>query len=386
MPRRKRTWQTELLHHNVQVPPGYQSLAAPVYRGSTTIFPSSAAISDDWDQYASGYTYGLYGTPTTLELAQRICAIEGGTRTLLTPGGQAAIALVDFAMLRAGDHVLVPASIYGPNKQLTRETLRRFGVEATFYDPLIGGGIESLFRDETRLVWTESPGSVTMEVQDVPAIVAAAHARSIPVVCDNTWAAGVYFRPFDHGVDIALQALTKYEGGHSDLLMGAVTVRDDELWKRLGATHRDLGYGVSPDDCSLVLRGLQSMAVRLAYIERSALEVARWFAARDDVELVLHPALPSCPGHEIWRRDFTGSSGVFSVVFADGTPRERIERFVDTLELFKIGYSWAGTHSLAVPYFIVDRLRPQYGGRLVRFNIGLEHTGDLIDDLERALA
>lgn len=381
----KRTWQTELLHSEVDVPPGYRSLAAPVYRGSTTLFDSAAHANDHWDQYSSGYSYGLYGTPTTLELAQRICKLEGGSRTLLTPGGQAAIALVDFAMLKAGDHVLVPASIYGPNKQLTRETLRRFGVESTFYDPLIGNGIASLVRENTRLVWTESPGSVTMEVQDVPAIVEAARAHGIPVVLDNTWAAGIYFRPFDHGVDIALQALTKYEGGHSDVLMGAVTVRDDALWQKLGASHRDLGYGVSPDDCSLVLRGLQTMAVRLAHIERSALEIARWLAARAAVERVLHPALPSCPGHDTWRRDFTGSSGVFSIVFADGTARARIERFVDDLELFDVGYSWAGTHSLAMPYSIVDAQRPQYGGRLVRFNIGLETTADLIADLERAL-
>ena len=225
-----------------------------------------------------------------------------------------------------------------------------------------------------------------MEVQDVPAIAAAAHARGVPVVLDNTWSAGIFFDAFAHGVDITMQAITKYVGGHSDLLLGSITVRDEALYERIGAARQVIGCPASPDECSLALRGLQTLGVRLAAIEESALEVARWLAGRPEVELVLHPALPSCPGHEFWQRDFTGSSGVFSVVFKPGPTREQVFAFVDALELFEIGYSWAGTTSLAVAYTIsASHGRPSYDHRLVRFSIGLEAAGDLIADLERSL-
>jgi cystathionine beta-lyase len=382
-----RTWQTRLLHSKAQLPQGYRSLATPVYRGSTTIFPSASAVTDQWDQERVGYTYGLYGTPTSLELAARICQLERGRHTLLTPGGQSAISLIDFALLKAGDHILVPLSVYRPNRQLTTTILAHFGVSATFYDPTIGGEIASLMKENTRLIWTESPGSVTMEVQDIPAIAAAAHARGVTVAMDNTWAAGVLFDAFAHGVDVTMQAITKYIGGHSDLLLGSVTVRDDEIYRRIGAARQVIGCAASPDDCSLALRGLQTLAVRLAAIEASALEIARWLAARPEVELVLHPALPSCPGHEFWRRDFSGSSGVFSIVLRPGPSRERVFAFVDALELFEIGYSWAGTTSLAVAYTIAPQPnRPRYDHRLVRFSIGLESTQDLIADLEQAFS
>ena len=257
---------------------------------------------------------------------------------------------------------------------------------ATFYDPTIGAGIAQLIKDNTRLVWTESPGSVTMEVQDVPAIAAAAHERGLTVVLDNTWAAGVLFDAFAHGVDVTMQAITKYIGGHSDLLLGSITVRDEALYERLGAARQVIGCAVSPDDCSLALRGLQTLGVRLSAIEDSALAIARWLAERPEVERVLHPALPSCPGHEFWKRDFTGSSGVFSFVFAPGPTREQVFAFVDALELFEIGYSWAGTASLAVAYTIgSSRGRPPYDHRLVRFSIGLESTSELIADIEQAL-
>jgi cystathionine beta-lyase len=382
-----RTWQTRLLHSKAQLPQGYRSLATPVYRGSTTIFPSASAVTDQWDQERVGYTYGLYGTPTSLELAARICQLERGRHTLLTPGGQSAISLIDFALLKAGDHILVPLSVYRPNRQLTTTILAHFGVSATFYDPTIGGEIASLMKENTRLIWTESPGSVTMEVQDIPAIAAAAHARGVTVAMDNTWAAGVLFDAFAHGVDVTMQAITKYIGGHSDLLLGSVTVRDDEIYRRIGAARQVIGCAASPDDCSLALRGLQTLAVRLAAIEASAVEIARWLAARPEVELVLHPALPSCPGHEFWRRDFSGSSGVFSIVLRPGPSREQVFAFVDALELFEIGYSWAGTTSLAVAYTIAPQPnRPPYDHRLVRFSIGLESTQDLIADLEQAFS
>jgi len=381
-----KSWQTKLIHSDAKIPTGYKSLATPVYRGSTTVFPSASTVRDTWDQHKVGYTYGLYGTPTALELAARICELESGEHTILAPGGQAAISLINFALLRAGDHILAPNSVYYPNRKLTVQLLSRFGVTSSFYDPLIGEGISALIQDNTRLIWTESPGSITMEVQDIRAIVAAAHARNVKVVIDNTWSAGVLFNAFDHGVDITMQAVTKYIGGHSDLLIGSVTVRDAALYQRLGVTQQMLGLAVSPDDCSLALRGLQTLAVRLSAIEKSALEIATWLADCPEVELVLHPALPSCPGHEFWKRDFLGSSGVFSMVFKPGPSQEQVHAFVDGLKLFKIGYSWAGVTSLAVCYNI-GRIpgRPPYDHRIVRLNIGLESTHDLIADLRQSL-
>jgi cystathionine beta-lyase len=372
-----KSWKTKLIHSDAKIPQGYRSLATPVYRGSTTLFPSAAAVRDTWDQHRVGYTYGLYGTPTVLELAARICELESGKHTILTPGGQNAISLINLALLQAGDHILIPASVYFPNRKLATTLLTRFGVSASYYDPMIGAGIASLIQQNTRLVWCESPGSITMEVQDLPAIVALAHARDVRVVLDNTWSAGILLDAFHHGVDIAMQAVTKYIGGHSDLLLGSVTVRDDALYQRLGVAQQVLGSNVSPDDCSLALRGLQTLGVRLAAIETSALAVAQWLAGRPEVERVLHPALESCPGHEFWKRDFLGSSGVFSLVLKPGPTQEQVFAFVDSLQLFKVGYSWAGVTSLAVAYDI-GRIpgRPPYDHRIVRLSIGLEDTED----------
>ena len=381
----KKSWRTKLIHSDAHVPPGFQSLNVPVYRASTTIFPDAATAHNNWDPYEYGYAYGLYGTPTTLELAERICELEGGYRTLIAPSGQAAITLIDFALLAAGDHVLLPQSVYGPSRRFANNVLRRFGVEVSYYDPLIGAGIDSLVRPNTRLIWCESPGSITMEVQDVPAICEAAHARGVLVAIDNTWSAGVYFDAFQHGVDISTQALTKYIGGHSDLLLGSVTVRRASEWEKIGAHRQMLGCGVSPDDCSLALRGMKTLAVRLREIEKSALEIARWLIERPDIERVLHPALESCPGHEYWQRDFTGSSGVFSMVFGNDFTKEQIMRFVDSLELFEVGYSWAGVTSLAMAYDLSEwDGRQKYGHRIVRLNIGLEEQTDLMADLARA--
>jgi cystathionine beta-lyase len=381
-----KSWKTKLIHTDAKIPQGYRSLATPVYRGSTTVFPSASAVRDTWDQNRVGYTYGLYGTPTSMELAARICELESGTHTILTPGGQAAISLINLALLQAGDHILVPANVYFPNRQLAVKLLGRFGIRTTFYEPTIGAGISALLQDNTRLVWCESPGSITMEVQDLPAIVAAAHAGKSLVVLDNTWSAGVLLDAFHHGVDVTMQAVTKYIGGHSDLLLGSVTVRDEQLYHKLGAAQQNIGCAVSPDDCSLALRGLQTLAVRLSHIENSALTIAKWLAARPEIERVLHPALDSCPGHEFWKRDFLGSSGVFSIVFKTGPTQVQVHGFVDALKLFKIGYSWAGVISLALSYNI-GRIpgRPPYDHRIVRLNIGLEFTDDLIADLDQAL-
>ena len=382
----RKDWATKLIHSDAQVPEGFRSLVTPVYRGSTVLFPQAAAARDHWNQHEVGYTYGLYGTPTTLELAARVCELEKGFRTLITPGGQGAIALIHLSILKSGDHVLLPESIYGPNRRLVNDVLRRFGVEASYYPPGVGAEIESIFQSNTRMVWCESPGSVTMEVQDVPAIAEVAHRHGARVVLDNTWAAGIYFDAFAHGVDITMQALTKYVGGHSDLLLGSVTVRDAAMYEQLGETHQLLGCAASPDDCSLALRGMKTLAVRLKSIEHSALEVARWLQERPEVEIVLHPALPSCPGHELWKRDFTGSAGLFSFVFNGRFTREQVLAFVDALQLFEIGYSWGGVTSLAMAYDLQSPKRPKYGNRLVRLYIGLEAIEDLKADIAQAMA
>jgi cystathionine beta-lyase len=381
-----KNWKTKLIHPDVSAPQGFRSLAEPTYRGSTTVFADAHSVNNHWDPYEAGYTYGLYGTPTTLELASRICDLEHGYRTIITPGGQSVISLIDIAFLKAGDHVLIPHSIYGPHRKFVVTVLSRFGVEHAFYEPTIGEEIETLIKPNTRLIWCESPGSISMEVQDLPAIVQTAHAHGALVALDNTWSAGVYLDAIAHGVDITMQALTKYIGGHSDLLLGSVTAKDEAGWRRLGATQQALGFSASPDDCALALRGMKTLAVRLSAIESAALSIARWLAERPEIESVLHPALESCPGHQLWKRDFSGSSGVFSIVFKPGTTKDQVFAFVNALELFKIGYSWAGVTSLAVAYdFTRWKSRPQFEHRIVRLNIGLEDPNDLIHDLDRAL-
>jgi cysteine-S-conjugate beta-lyase len=378
-------WKTMLIRSGAAAPTGFLSLVTPVFRGSTTVFPHASAIADTWNHDDVPYTYGQYGTPTTLELSARIAELERGYRCFITPGGQSALVLVYFACLSGGDHVLVPESVYGPSRAFADHLLRRYGVEVEYYPPLEGTEVAARIRNNTRLIWCESPGSITMEVQDVPAIVEAAHARGVLVALDNTWAAGVLFDAIGHGVDISVQAITKYIGGHSDLLLGSVTVSDEALHQRLGDVYQHLGLAVSPDDCSLALRGLQTLHVRLAAIEQSALRVAAWFAGRHDVEAVLHPALPSCPGHAIWKRDFTGSSGLFSVVFRSPLTRSDLHAFMDRLTLFRLGYSWGGVTSLAVTTELPDAPNARiYSDRLVRFHIGLEDTDDLIRDLDQA--
>jgi cystathionine beta-lyase len=381
-----RSWQTKLIHSETSVPAGYRSLVTPVFRGSTTVFPRANALTDTWKQHEVGYTYGLYGTPTTMELAARIAELEGGYRTFIAPGGQSALALINLAFLDAGDRVLIPDSVYSPHRQLGDELLRRMGVECVYYDPTIGAGIEALLTDRTRLVWCESPGSITMEVQDVPAIAEAAHRVGAKVAIDNTYSAGVFFDAFGHGVDIATQALTKFVGGHSDILLGSVTVRDAADYQRIGSTMQVLGMAVSPDECSLALRGMQTLGVRLERLERSTLEVANWLAQRPEIARVLHPALPSCPGHELWRRDFTGSTSVFSVEFVPSHRRARVHAFIDALQLFEIGWSWGGVTSLAVPVNPPRTVAARREGVLVRFNIGLESPSDLLADLEAGLS
>ncbi|HEX5433333.1 MAG TPA: cystathionine beta-lyase [Candidatus Angelobacter sp.] len=379
-------WKTSLIHPETAAPGGFRSLVTPVYRGSTVLFSDAASASEEWNHWEHGYTYGLYGTPTTLELAARVCELERGYRTLITAGGQGAITLIHLSLLKAGDHVLIPENVYGPNRNFANQLLRRFGVEVSYYRPEAAGAVSSEIRSNTRLIWCENPGSITMELQDVPAIAKAAHEHGALVALDNTWSAGVYFNAFAHGVDVTMQALTKYVGGHSDVLLGSVTVRDFDIFERLGETHQILGCAASPDDCSLALRGMKTMAVRLKQVERSALDLARWLTGREEIERVLHPALPSCPGHEIWQRDFTGSTGLFSIVFHQRYSKEQVLRFVNSLRLFRIGYSWGGVNSLVMAYDLHSPKRPAYGSRIVRLYVGLEDVNDLRNDLETALA
>lgn len=378
-------WRSKLIHPSAQAPAGFQSLVTPVYRGSTVLFSSQAEARDDWRQNELGYTYGLYGSPTVLELGARIAEIEGARHSFVVPGGQAAISVVYFAFCKAGTHALVPESVYGPNRELSQGLLANLNITVESYDPSIGAGIADLIRDNTALIWTESPGSVTMEVQDIPAIVKVARQRGVPVALDNTYSAGVFFDAFKHGVDVSIQALTKYVGGHSDILLGTVSVADDKSYDLIGSTFKQLGMAVSPEDASLAIRGLQTLGVRLDRLERSTLEVARWLSNHPLVEKVLHPALPSCVGHDIWKRDFTGSSSVFSILFVEQVDPRSIAAFADSLRLFKIGFSWGGVTSLAILYPNLQRTGKNYQGRLVRLNVGLEEPADLIADLEQGL-
>jgi cystathionine beta-lyase len=377
-------WRTKLLDPKPQARLDYTSLATPTYRGSTVVFDDQAAVIDDWQQADKGYSYGLYGTPTTLELASRIAGIEGARETFIVPGGQAAIALIYLAYCQAGSHALVPHSAYGPNKAMAEGLMRGLNVEVESYDPMIGAGISDLIRENTALIWCESPGSVTMEIQDVPAIVKVAHAKHVAVALDNTYAAGVMFDAFAHGVDVSMQALTKYVGGHSDLLLGSVSVRDDMAYTKLGPIYQQLGLAVSPDDCSLALRGLQTLAVRLEALEKATLLVANWLTNHPQIDEVYHPALPSCPGHDVWARDFKGSTSVFSFTFKDTVSATKVVDFINALHVFKIGMSWGGINSLAIVYPNLKRPDQDFGGRIVRLNIGLEAPNDLIADLDQA--
>ena len=374
---------TRLIHPDRHASTDFPSLAVPTWRGSTVLFDSVADARDvsDPDQYR----YGLYGTPTVRELALRIAAIEDADHCLIVPSGQAAIALPYLAFCKSGDHVLLTQSAYGPNTELAARYLDGLGIETERYDPMIGEGISTLIRRNTRLIWTESPGSITMEVQDVPAICAAAHNRGVLVAIDNTYGAGILFDAFAAGVDISVQALTKYAGGHSDLLLGSIASRGAKYDQQLREAQRLTGMGVSPDECSLALRGLKTLDVRLNRLEQSALTVARWLYERHEVTTMLHPAFADCPGHRIWKRDWSGTASVFSVIFGHWT-REQVVRFVDALKLFGIGYSWGGADSLVMTYGDLKRPTPDTGKLLVRLNIGLEDPQDLIEDLDQALA
>ncbi|MFN3790601.1 cystathionine beta-lyase [Massilia sp.] len=383
----KKTVQTALIHSDYEAPGGFAAFPPGVHRASTVLFENVAAMRSGQWKDKTAYTYGLHGTPTTFTLEARLAQIEGGEHCLLAPSGLAAIAMINFALLRSGDDVLLPENVYNPNRELGRWLSQDFGVSARFYDPMIGSGIADLIQPNTRLVWTEAPGSVSMEVPDLPAICKAARGKGVPVALDNTWSAGLALRGFDVGADIVMHALTKYQSGGADLLMGAVITRDRLLNDKLAQAHMRLGLGVGADDAYLVMRGLPSMKLRFEAHDQGARKVAAWLKARPEVARVLHPAFDDCPGHANWTRDFQGAGGLFSVLFDARYSEEQTDRFVDALTLFGLGYSWGGPNSLVMPYRIrAIRSHWQEQGVLVRFNIGLEDTDDLIADIEQALA
>lgn len=383
----KKSLQTTLVHTDYTPPAGFDAYPPGIHRASTVLFENMAALrSGDWKN-KTAYTYGLHGTPTTFTLEARLAEIEGGTHCLLAPSGLSAISMVDFALLKSGDDVLLPDNVYNPNRELGRWLQQDFGITARYYDPMVGAGIAELIQPNTKLIWTEAPGSVSMEVPDLRAICAAAHEKGVLVALDNTWSAGLALRGFDLGVDIVMHALTKYQSGGSDLLMGAVITRDRAVHDKLATAHMRLGLGVSPDDAYLIMRGLPTMKLRFEAHDRAARKVAAWLKARPEIVRVLHPAFEECPGHEHWKRDFTGAGGLFSVIFDERYTEAQTDRFVDSLALFGLGYSWGGANSLVVPYKMGAIRRDwQEKGTLVRFNIGLEEPDDLIADIERALS
>lgn len=354
----------------------------PIYRGSTVLAPTVA----DYLGKSMRYVYGRRGTPTTDALAEAVSGLEGAAGTALTPSGLSAITVALMSVLKAGDHLLVTDAAYGPTRHFCDTILKNFGVETGYYDPRAGVGIASLLRPNTRAVFMESPGSLTFEMQDVPAIAKAARAHGAAVVMDNTWGTPIHFKPLQHGADISIQAGTKYLGGHADVNLGAIAATE-AFWPRVRETNGSLGINPGPEDVFLSLRGLRTLAVRLERHMQSALKVARWLEGQDEVARVLYPALESHPDHAIWKRDFSGACGLFSIVLKD-YPKAAVAKFVEGLELFGIGASWGGYESLAIPFDVTKlRTATQWnpGGPAVRIHIGLEDPDDLIDDLAAGL-
>jgi cystathionine beta-lyase len=363
----------------------YGFVNPPVYHASTVLYPTAA----DQVAHRSRYQYGRRGTPTSEALEDAMRALEGEqcAGVALLPSGLAAISTALMAVAGAGDHILVTDSVYRPTRNFCDGLFKRMGVETTYYDPLIGSGIAALMKPNTRAVFVEAPGSQSFEIQDIPAIAKTAHARDAAVLMDNTWATPLYFPAFEKGVDLSIQAGTKYIGGHSDIMFGCVSA-NEALLPKLKDTVHAFGLCVGPDDIYLALRGLRTLAVRLARHNESGLAVARWLESRPEVKRVMHPGLASDPGHALWKRDFTGASGLFSVTLAPASERA-VHAFMDALTLFGMGFSWGGFESLVIlfdyaEYRTATRWAP--GGPTLRFHIGLEDTGDLIADLERGFA
>jgi cystathionine beta-lyase len=382
---------TALIHHPYQPPSGFSAMPVGVHKASTVIFPNVVALrARDW-RSKNGYTYGLHGTPTTFTLEERLATLEGGKHCALAPSGLAAIAMINIALLRRGDEVLLPHNVYGPSREMARTLLAEWGITHKLYDPMDVAGLQALIGEHTRLVWLEAPGSITMEFPDLRALVRVARQAGVLSALDNTWGAGVAMRPFDLGegsaVDLSMHALTKYASGGGDVLMGSVVTRDVALHERLLLAHMRLGIGVAANDAEFVLRSLPTLEVRYRAHDHTARHVAQWLKAQPAVRQVLHPALPDAPGHEHWASHCRDAAGLFSILLDPALAAARVDAFCDALKLFKLGYSWGGPVSLVVPYDLrmLRGERTRLSGHLVRFSIGLEASDDLIGDLDQAL-
>ena len=382
---------TQLIHHPYTAPRGFASPAVPVHKGSTVFFDNVAAMrSRSWLD-RSAYTYGLHGTPTSFTLEERIATLEGGQHTMLVSSGLAAVTMVDMALLKSGDQVLLPHNVYGPNKAFTRTELAAWGITHAVYDAMDAASLSAAITPATKLVWLEAPGSVTLEFPDLRALIRAVRERAPQAVIalDNTWGAGIAFDAFAPwcGIDVTIHALTKYPSGGGDVLMGSVTCRDDALYRTLALSRSRVGHGVGSNDVELVLRALPSMALRYAAQDAAGRAFAAWCQSRKEFVRVLHPAWPGSPGHEHWASHCTAAAGLVTVEVDPHLSSAQTDAFVDALKLFRIGYSWAGPISLVVPYdpkTIRDANSP-YRGTLIRFCIGLEAVEDLIADAEQAL-
>ncbi len=388
---------TRLIHHPYRPPEGFEAVAPGVHKASTVIFPDVQALrSRDWKD-KSGYTYGLHGTPTTFTLEERIATLEGGQFCVLAPSGLSAISLVDMAFLRQGDQMLLPDNAYGPGKAFAEAEMRQWGVQVAYYDPMDPADLARRLTPATRLVWLEAPGSITLEFPDLPALTEVVRQhntrhpgeRAAITALDNTWGAGLAFNAFELGVDVSMQALTKYPSGGADVLMGSVVTRDEALHRQILLCHMRLGLGVGANDAELVLRGLPTVSLRYDTQDKATRELAQWMQSQPGVVQVLHPALAGSPGHGFWRRDARAAACLFSVVFEARFDSGQIDAFCDNLNLFQLGWSWAGPISLCAPYH-VPSIRshtawPHPGG-LVRFAVGLELVEDLQGDLAQALA
>lgn len=373
---------TRLTHAGLDPHANHGVVNPPVYHASTIVYPTVEALEHADRTPFEGTRYGRRGTPTTFALEQAVAVLEGGYRSIAVPSGLSAITTALLAFLKNGDHLLMVDTTYQPTRRFCDTVLKGFGVETTYYDPM--ADIGALLRPDTKVVFLESPGSLTFEVQDVPAAAAAARAAGAVSVIDNTWSAGLYFQPFENGVDISVQAATKYIVGHSDVMLGLITTSEDTFVRAKRAASL-LGTSAGPDDCYLALRGLRTLRVRLERHRETALTIVKWLERRSEVARVLHPALPSCPGHEVWKRDFSGSNGLLSIVLED-YPKEAVTAMLDGMELFAMGYSWGGYESLIIPFDPAAARSAtswSHGGPCLRLHCGLEDAADLIEDLEK---
>lgn len=385
----KRGTATALIHHPYRAPAGFDSPVVPVHKASTVFFQDVAALRSHHWLDKGGYTYGLHGTPTTFTLEARLATLEGAKHVMLAPSGLSALTVVNMSLLKSGDAVLLPDNVYNPSKEFARHELAGWGITHRLYDPMDPASLRAALGPDVKLVWVEAPGSVTLEFPDMPALVRTVReaAPQATIAFDNTWGAGIAFQPFDLGVDLTIHALTKYPSGGGDLLMGSIACNDDALYQRLAMTHSRLGIGVAANDAEAVLRALPTLPLRYAAQDASARRIAEWAAAQaPTVRRVLHPAMPGSPGHEHWAATCRAAAGLLTLEFDPAITPARVDAFVDGLKLFRIGWSWAGPISLAVPYQSARmRALRAYEGTLVRLCIGLEDTGDLIADLHEGL-